>query len=965
MIDEKLLTDPTRCPSCTARLATERPRCSACGIALRGELPDRLWQASVTAARALEVRAEILTVLRAGAADGRAAAAPVAAASETVEPVAVTPLAPAPAVPLPTWAPRPDPTPRVPRDPGATRRLVRTVLLSLGVLLLAVAATIFLVVAWSLIGVGGRAAVLTALTGAALGGAVVVHRRGLAATAEALGVLGVLLLLLDLLGVRLTDLFGAAGVDPAVYLAASSAALAGGCAALARTVPLRAWSVAAAAAVQLPVPVLAARLASGAAHPVLVLALGAVLQIAVLAAVLVLARVAGRGRLVLVVGLVAAFVAAVTLSVATAVDAGLPSVVGSSLLLPLALVATLSRRVERRTAPVAAATAAVLVATSVTLPALLAVPVVWLGSVLGGAAVLAAAAAVAARGRSADWRRGSLLPAAGAFVPAVALEVGPLLDVLSGGIAWAGRPWSGSATTSAADAVALPDAASFAGPHLLGGLLVATAAVVVRRAVAGGDRQADVPLVVALGALLGATVLPTLGAPLWAALAGELTLAAAAGAVALVVPGRRVQVLATVGVLLVHAVGWSLATPALTLAAWSAVLAAALLPVRLRWDGPAALVPLIAVPVALMVQTAATSALLGAGVRTGGASVAVAAALAVIGAGLVRRPWAGAHPATLVTCATGWAVGTAVVACSVPVSQALVVASAAGLVGALTTALLRRDDPAAPSWAVAALGVLLTTTTVAARAGLSPAANGLVVVAAVALLTLVAARWPGAGGQGTPVEAALAVGASAGLLVLASAPSLLWIALLLVGAALAVHALALGRRSEGVAATALLLVSSWVRLTLADVQVPEAYTLPAAAVVLAAAAWAARHGRAPGGSWQRWGGGLGLALAPSAVLVLADGPTVGLRCVLLGAGALVALLAGARARLAAPLWLGAGALAVDAVVQLAPTLGAAYQAVPTWVLLSLAGALLLAAGAGYERAVQDLRSWQRRLAGLQ
>jgi hypothetical protein len=73
----------------------------------------------------------------------------------------------------------------------------------------------------------------------------------------------------------------------------------------------------------------------------------------------------------------------------------------------------------------------------------------------------------------------------------------------------------------------------------------------------------------------------------------------------------------------------------------------------------------------------------------------------------------------------------------------------------------------------------------------------------------------------------------------------------------------------------------------------------------------------------------------------------------------------ARRRVGAPAArLGAAVLAIDALVQLAPYLAAAYDAVPRWVTIGVLGLALLGAGATYEQRVRDLRRVGRRVAGL-
>ncbi len=64
------------------------------------------------------------------------------------------------------------------------------------------AAVTFLAVAWSWLGIGGRTVVLLLLTVGALGGAEVFTRRGLRMAGEALTVVGLGLVALDVVGAR-------------------------------------------------------------------------------------------------------------------------------------------------------------------------------------------------------------------------------------------------------------------------------------------------------------------------------------------------------------------------------------------------------------------------------------------------------------------------------------------------------------------------------------------------------------------------------------------------------------------------------------------------------------------------------------------------------------------------------------------------------------------------------------------
>jgi hypothetical protein len=116
----------------------------------------------------------------------------------------------------------PAPAPR-PRQPEATAPGVQNVLLVLGGVLLTVAAIAFTLVSWGQLGIAGRAAVLGAVTLAALSAPVPLLKRGLRSTAESVAGLGLALTVLDayaLHAVAFPD------VDGTGYAAAASALLA-------------------------------------------------------------------------------------------------------------------------------------------------------------------------------------------------------------------------------------------------------------------------------------------------------------------------------------------------------------------------------------------------------------------------------------------------------------------------------------------------------------------------------------------------------------------------------------------------------------------------------------------------------------------------------------------------------------------------------------------------------------------
>ncbi|MFI1910250.1 SCO7613 C-terminal domain-containing membrane protein [Streptomyces microflavus] len=121
------------------------------------------------------------------------------------------------------WAPGQPwgPGPRTAK-PSAPRS-AQNVLLTLGGLLLTVAAVAFTLVSWGSMGIGGRSAVLALVTLAALAAPAVLLRRKLAATAEALAALALVLTLLDVYAIHAV---AAPEADGLTFTAVASAVLA-------------------------------------------------------------------------------------------------------------------------------------------------------------------------------------------------------------------------------------------------------------------------------------------------------------------------------------------------------------------------------------------------------------------------------------------------------------------------------------------------------------------------------------------------------------------------------------------------------------------------------------------------------------------------------------------------------------------------------------------------------------------
>ncbi len=173
--------DPTLCPECRTPLPLDPSTCPHCGLPLTGPLAVELFQT-------LQVADGLLVRLRETEVDQPA----VPAAPD---------LTPAPATNAYTRRPR----------KGLRAASVPKILLGLGALCLLVAAVIFLAVAWSWLGVGGRTAVLVGLTLAAGGTGSWLASRGLRVAGESLTTVSLGLVVLDVVGADNAGWFGDLG----------------------------------------------------------------------------------------------------------------------------------------------------------------------------------------------------------------------------------------------------------------------------------------------------------------------------------------------------------------------------------------------------------------------------------------------------------------------------------------------------------------------------------------------------------------------------------------------------------------------------------------------------------------------------------------------------------------------------------------------------------------------------------
>ncbi|KOU15181.1 hypothetical protein ADK52_36185 [Streptomyces sp. WM6372] len=157
------------------------------------------------------------------------------------------------------WAPAAAGSPVRPQEasgPGA-----QNVLLTLGAVLLAVAALAFTLVSWGSLGIAGRSAVLAVVTAAALGAPALLLRRGLRSTAESVASVGLLLTVLDAYAVFAV---AAPQSDGTAYAAGAAAVLAALWAGYARVLPALVVPLPAAVlTAQLPLPLAALAAAAG------------------------------------------------------------------------------------------------------------------------------------------------------------------------------------------------------------------------------------------------------------------------------------------------------------------------------------------------------------------------------------------------------------------------------------------------------------------------------------------------------------------------------------------------------------------------------------------------------------------------------------------------------------------------------------------------------------------------------
>lgn len=906
--------DPDRCPDCAALIPPgTRVACASCGLPLQGQAAADLFSTLQRADRLLaDLRAQV----------------PVATGtSEACERVTAGAGHSTPAPPVsgdwperyPAPAPRPHGT--AGSSPVGTTWTVPAVLLSLGGLCLVVAALVFLAVTWSVLGVGGRTAVLVGFTALASAGATFSHRRRLRGAAETLATVAGLFFALDVAGAFNAGWLGSPAADTATFIGALvvSVATAAANRLLATVVtepePPR----------TLVAPQLISAAAAGVAAAVGLVVFSGHVTTTLTATVLVLVAAA-----------------------AVAAHAAQP------------LLAACTRVASAMAWCVLLAAGAVVVAEAATEPGAEPTGTSWQAVGPSDVASLLAAAALAAL-----FAAGPLAPRlfAAAFgdLPAAVTEAAGRVAAVA---AW----WLLAGSVAAVIAESLDGLA-----------VVAFAATVAIAAAARGLSSASGrlhgPRRLWVSVLARTTAVATLG-PVAAALVVAVNVVA--GLVAGVEDEVAAQLDAQGGpdlraVADLGAGGMTLAAPwTLPLAVVGALVGASVIwPTRSRpgpavaWSGA-----LVAFPVLAATALAYAPALL---------SVVVAAGFAS-GAHLVSdvRRCAGRSAATWsshvdVVAASAWACVAGAVALYHPAPAFAVTLVAAGVVTGLAVVQMTtpggalRGRPLAP---LLALSTALAASAVATLCWLTgcpvrwAAVAGIVVTSLFALsLGRIHAHAADRAGERLAMYVAaglaglvnLTVGISEADAAASAAGQQVWLAVYLTLMAAGAAAVAIAERSRVTAwiATGLQLWAAWVRLADAGVETPEAYTLPLAAALLGFGCWALAKD-ATVGTLRTLLPGLTAALAPTLVIAATD--PVSVRAALLAGACSLLVAVGARWRLLAPLLAGAACGAALVVVELVPY----HDAVPRWALLTAAGLSLLVAGVRWEHlASAGRRSWAR------
>ncbi|WP_222196068.1 SCO7613 C-terminal domain-containing membrane protein [Modestobacter italicus] len=399
-----------------------------------------------------------------------------------------------------------------------------------------------------------------------------------------------------------------------------------------------------------------------------------------------------------------------------------------------------------------------------------------------------------------------------------------------------------------------------------------------------------------------------------------------------------------------ESVGTALLPGALMLAA-----AGGLLALRRRRDlrpllGPRAAVPVLAGSVAGAAVSGVLQAAGPGGVMASGYLGLVLAA--VVGTVASPRPTALLRPAGLATSAVLTGLAVVQLFGSGHWSALAALLAAAAVPAVIVAARQPADRPGALPVAVVCLAAAVLFAE--ADGSLSPGWAGPLLVG-LCVLALAGATALRRHRTEVPLAWTAAAVAVAGLAHLARAGDATGLAagLAVVGVAFLGHGTVTGRAPSRAGGCVGLVLAAWLAAGSAGVEVPEAYTLPAAVVL-----WLYSGRRlSTGASWPAWGPGLVVAFTPSTWHAVTEPELT--RLVLLLVAATLVATAGARWGVQAPLVVGAVALAAAAVGRLT-----VYLPLPGLLAVAAAGIVLLLVGAVYEERRERARAAFARVADL-
>ena len=845
--------DPHRCPDCGSPIVSGQPACTSCELPLSGEVAQRLYRTLLTAD-------DLLVELRTSMRHPVTGSAQILGTASAPHPVTASPVVGTSTGPL--------------RRRGMSAASVPKILLGLGAACVLIAALVFLAVTWSVMGVGGRTATLVGLTLVCGLLAAWLARRGLRGGAEALALVALGLLSLDVVGARDAGWFGDLGDGTFLVLIGLVLVLAGAGAAVAvRRTPVRALTgaevVAGLGTAAMAIGVATLPGINGAAGLVAAVILAAAVVVASVRLDLVwtsvtAAVVAGFAWLALLANALDRASAHPDIGTLWLDLNGWPFLAAAALVAALTLVDPL---------PVAARVGAA-AATYAVLVLALSVPVSDEGStaVVGVAAGALAVTAALCWWAPTRWRPAGLLVQvfAGLVVVGYGLGLGVRSAERLGEAASAG--WAGGLTGRLAP---FPPGTDLPEPWLLPLMVLAVLVTLV-----------------AVGRLVPGPLAAQVRLPQEPAAAARW-----------VVPVLAATVVVTLSLLPV---------PVLTVVAVAGATAAGLV---WWWLRTASLLTLVAAGVFLAGAVAVSG--------YDDVLMAVTLVLAMVLAGLVHLR--AVQPQT--SAVAGSVLATALAGDVWTWSH---LAGAADPWAALFTLVVL---------ALAILPVHLLPERTWSLPDLSVARAGLEVGAAIAAL---------------PTALAGVLGASV-------QTDLTWTAVYLTVAGVSVTSLALLRPDRHLLLPVgglLLAAASWVRLWEVGVREPEPYTLPSAAALALVGLVHLR--RNPDGSTaSALSPALGLALVPSLLWALTEDP--GLRALLLGSACLALVVAGTRLHWTAPMTWGAAVGALLVARLAAPYVG---DAVPRWVLIGGAGAVLIIMGVTWERRLQEARQLVGYVRGL-